>query len=181
MPYRVSLFSHFAEVRSIGWILVGAYAYLVKKTSGQEINVSRLFIYYNARLQRVRSDRHISDKGCAISDGIEALKVFGTCLESIWPYDLTRLNKRPSDEAYAAAKSSRITDALKINADLHEMKSALAQGFPFIFGLYLFQSFDHARKKGIVPMPNAFENYHNSHGRFVICFSISQIMRDSFL
>jgi hypothetical protein len=47
------------------------------------------------------------------------------------------------------------------------MKSCLAQGFPFAFGLRLYSSFDQASKTGIVPMPNAWENGRQSHGRLI--------------
>ncbi|CAF3969694.1 unnamed protein product, partial [Rotaria sp. Silwood2] len=54
-----------------------------KKTTGSDIDVSRLFIYYNARVKAKSRDRKILDKGSRISFAIQALKEFGTCLESV--------------------------------------------------------------------------------------------------
>jgi len=76
------------------------------------------------------------------------------------------VNKCPKDEAYTAAENHKICDALELNLDLSDMKSCLAQGFPFIFGLELYKSFDKADKKGIVPMPKSRETKRESHGRF---------------
>ncbi|CAF1649392.1 unnamed protein product [Adineta ricciae] len=44
------------------------------------------------------------------------------------------------------------------------MKSCLAQGFPFAFGLRLYRSFDRASTTGVVPMPNTSERIRSSHG-----------------
>ncbi|CAF1225716.1 unnamed protein product [Rotaria sp. Silwood1] len=142
----------------------GAYEYLLKKSSGCVTDVSRLFIYYNARVKDEESDENISDSGCTVTAAIEALEEFGTCLESIWPYYEKRVNKCPSDEAYAAAENNRIIDALQVKINLYEMKSCLAQGYPFVFGLELYKSFDQAARKGIVPMPKLGETSRESHG-----------------
>ncbi|UJR20126.1 hypothetical protein I4U23_023258 [Adineta vaga] len=64
--------------------LAGAYEYLTKKYDGHDTDVRRLFIYYNARLKDNPSGV-IKDAGCSITGAIEALKEFGTCLESKWP------------------------------------------------------------------------------------------------
>ncbi|CAF1035165.1 unnamed protein product [Rotaria magnacalcarata] len=142
----------------------GAYEYLLKKTSGCHIDVSRLFIYYNARVKDEESDDNIDDSGCTVTSAIEALEEFGTCLESIWPYYTKRVNKCPSDAAFEEAENNKIVDALQININLDEMKSCLAQGFPFVFGLELYKSFDKADEKGIVPMPKSRETKRESHG-----------------
>ena len=107
--------------------------------------MSRLFIYYNARVKGSRSGI-VNDTGCSMTDAIEALEEFGTCLESIWPYDISRVNTRPDDEAYEQAETHKIYKATEIDLNLNEMKSCLAQGFPFAFGLRLFTSFDKAKE-----------------------------------
>ena len=142
---------------------------MTKKGNGQNIEVSRLFIYYNGRVkENDGDDSNITDSGCTMTCGIEALEELGVCLESIWPYDISQVNTRPSDEAYQHAKHHRITQALQVNIDLNEMKSCLAQGFPFAFGLKLFSSFDQAASTGVVPMPNASDRARQSDGRSVL-------------
>ena len=144
---------------------LGAYEYLTKKANGRNTDVSRLFIYYNARVKDRRSHQ-VVDSGCTMTSAIESLAELGTCLESIWPYNISHVNTRPSDQAYREAADHRITSALRINISLHEMKSCLAQGFPFAFGLQLYASFDQAAKTGVVPTPNMWENGRQAHGRF---------------
>lgn len=143
--------------------LAGAYEYLTKKSDGRNTDVSRLFIYYNARAKDNRG-RSLTDSGCSMTSAIEALEEFGTCLESIWPYEVSKVNSRPSDRAFDEAKNHTITEALQIDIDLNEMKSCLAQGFPFAFGLRLFRSFDKASRTGVVPVPNSSDRVRSSHG-----------------
>ncbi|CAF4628732.1 unnamed protein product, partial [Rotaria sp. Silwood2] len=144
-----------------------AYEYLTKKKNGHNTDVSRLFIYYNGRVKG-GNDFNVTDSGCSMTDVIEALEEFGICLESIWPYDIKMVNRPPNNEAYEAAKDHKITEALQVNIDLYEMKSCLAQGFPFAFGLKLFASFDQATNTGVVPMPSATDRSRQSHGNHAL-------------
>lgn len=145
------------------YLYLGAYEYLTKKDNGKNTDVSRLFIYYNARAKDNKNGR-ITDSGCSMASAIEALEEFGTCLESTWTYDISKVNVRPNDQAYQDAKAHTISDALKIDIDLSEMKSCLAQGYPFAFGLRLFSTFDKATTAGVVPMPNKSESGRKTHG-----------------
>jgi C1A family cysteine protease len=140
-----------------------AYEYITKKSDSEDIAVSRLFIYYNGRAKENPSS--ITDSGCTMTNGIEALEESGVCLESIWPYDISQVNARPTDEAYQDAKGHTITEALQVNIALNDMKSCLAQGFPFAFGLRLFTSFDKAATSGVVPMPSSADRSRQSDGR----------------
>jgi C1A family cysteine protease len=146
------------------YVVVGAYEYLTKKTNGYEMDVSRLFIYYNARAHNNQSGT-LTDSGCSMTNGIETLQQNGVCLESMWPYDIAHVNERPDQRSYQAADDFKITEAFQIDIDLHQMKSCLAQGFPFAFGLKLFTSFDKAATSGVVPMPDQDEQSRQSHGR----------------
>lgn len=146
-------------------MIPGAYEYLTKKANGRNTDVSRLFIYYNARVKDQKTERVI-DSGCTMTSAIEALEELGTCLETLWPYNIAQVNARPSGPSYDEAKRHKITEALRVNINLHEMKACLAQGFPFAFGLRLFTSFDQAAKTGVVPMPTGADIGRQSHARF---------------
>jgi len=158
------LFFIFFAYRSI----LGAYEYLIKRATKEDRDVSRLFIYYNARKRDPKS-KIIKDRGCSIVMAIEALKESGVCLESFWEYSEDNLNKEPHDRAYQAAEEHIITDAFKLKIDLHEMKECLAKGYPFVFGLILFTSFDEAKKnKGIVPLPHQGDSGREKHRRYIL-------------
>jgi hypothetical protein len=130
--------------------MAGAYEYLHHKSTEEKIDVSRLFIYYNARFRALEKREKLSDTGSCVVDAIESLEETGVCLESDWPYNMRKVNTKPKGSCYDAAADYTIVEALQVNVDENEMKSCLAQGFPIIFGLDLFTSFDKAEKKGIV-------------------------------
>lgn len=140
----------------VGNSLAGAYEYLVNKGTNVHVDVSRLFMYYNARY-RANPWGRITDSGCMIHHAIGGLFDYGTCLESLWPYELWRVNMQPSAEAYQSAKDHKIVDWLQLQVRLEEMKLSLAQGYPFTFGVELFDSFSMATQSGQVPMPSAAE------------------------
>jgi hypothetical protein len=48
------------------------------------------------------------------------------------------------------------------------MKTCLAQGYPFVFGVRLFESFNEAAKRGVIPKPGPTETARGEHGQFVI-------------
>ncbi|MFO0755196.1 MAG: C1 family peptidase [Byssovorax sp.] len=141
----------------------GAYEYLVKRNLGEEAyDVSRLFIYYNARA--ADDPDNIEDEGSVLSSVIDGLKENGACSEETWPFDPGSVNEQPSDEAYEEAKGFQIEDTELVPTDLGAWKAALAAGHPIIFGMKLFGSFDKQKKAGLVPMPSPKEAGRESHG-----------------
>lgn len=107
----------------------------------------------------------VIDSGYSIPDAIEALEVFGTCLEAMWPYDVSNVNSRPSNEAYEQAESHRINKTTKINVDLQDMKTCLVHGFPFVFALKVFASFENAAKNGLVVIPRTCEQDQQTYDK----------------
>jgi hypothetical protein len=131
--------------------------------------VSRLFIYYNARKKDKEMDCSssiIMDEGATITSTIDALKEIGACLESNWPYIKRIVNREPSEMSYKEAQECTIVEALQIPVNLYYMKSCLAQGFPFLFGIQLYASFDKAASNGgVVPLPKSSMAARASHGK----------------
>lgn len=144
----------------------GAYEYLMKRHLGDDsYDVSRLFIYYNARYVGVEEEGgEIEDEGTFVQHAIEGLKQYGACSENMWDFDEELVNDEPSEEAYTEAESFLIEDTSLIPLELEAWKSALAEGYPIIFGISTFNSFDSHRKKGLVPVPTKNESTREEHG-----------------
>ncbi len=179
LPHRVDLREYLTPVEDQSAVnsctanaMAGAYEYLANRALGYSGDISRLFIYYNARLE---SGKKIQDTGSSIYGSIQVLKDIGACTEDTWPYDPDLVNEPPHDEAYEEASNFTITDAENIDIDLYAMKHCLAEGFPFVFGLKLFQSFDKARHKGVVPYPDLKgEDGRKTHGNHaMLCVGYS--------
>ncbi|MFT3774173.1 MAG: C1 family peptidase [Minicystis sp.] len=142
--------------------VAGAYEYLVKRHRGDEAyDVSRLFVYYNGR---AKSGSERDDGGMIIADAIDSLRTEGACSEKTWPYNPATVNKKPSREAYDEAAQFLVEDMQLVPLKLDAWKRALAEGYPIIFGISLYESFDKQKKKGLVPLPSPRESSRESHG-----------------
>lgn len=141
--------------------LAGAVGYL-----GGLKNPSRLFIYYNERLIEHTVN---SDSGAQLRDGIKSLAKQGVCSEDDWQYDVADFNLKPSILDYSEARKYLITSYSRVPQDLNSMKHCLAQGFPFVFGFSVFESFEspEVAKTGRVPMPNVDDKPIGGHA--VMC------------
>ena len=127
--------------------------------------MSRLFIYYNGRLRDGLEEYSMRDSGTHIRSAVAALKEFGCCKESSFPYITANLNRKPAPDCYTEAKRYRITDGMEVNNDLNEMRACLAEGFPFAFTIELFQSFHEAEtNRGCVKTPDPNESKLGNHG-----------------
>ena len=122
---------------------------------------SRLFIYYNERVIEGTVDQ---DAGANIRDGIISVVQQGVCSEEVVPYDISQFAVQPSQEAYAAALKDVVTEYLALNT-IADIKNCLAQGFPVVCGITVFESFESAQvaTTGIVPMPEESEQILGGH------------------
>jgi C1A family cysteine protease len=113
---------------------------------------SRLFIYYN---ERAAEGTVHSDSGAQIRDGIKAVVKYGDCPEVEWPYIVSKFTHKPTEQCYIDAKKNVVESYSAIAQNLPTLKSTLAQGYPIVFGITVFSSFesDEVEKTGIVPMP----------------------------
>ena len=128
--------------------------------------LSRLQAYYDARRYEGTTD---SDAGAEIRDVIRGIAWLGVAPEDQWPYDLAKLFVRPPADVYAAALKYEIeykrVGVLAGEATATDVKAALAEGNPVVFGFNVFQQFesDACAQTGIVEMPAANEESTGGH------------------
>lgn len=141
--------------------LVGALEFLEIKEKGEYTDLSRLFVYYN---ERVIEGTVLEDAGAQIRDGIKALKRWGVAPHVLWPYEVDSFMDRPSKAAFEEAKKHRIQSYFRIFT-LNDMKTALATGFPFVFGFVVFSGFmtETVMRTGIGQMPHENEDIEGGH------------------
>jgi len=141
---------------------------------------SRLFIYYNERAIEGTTNK---DSGANIRDGINSVVKQGACSEDIVPYDISQFTVKPSQEAYDNALKDVVTEYLALEG-VEDIKNCLAQGFPVVCGITVFESFESAQvaTTGIVPIPEPSEQelgghcvkivgYDDSNQRFIVANS----------
>lgn len=142
--------------------VAGAYEYLAKKHLEEDYDVSRMFIYYNARYLDDQST--INDGGSYIRKAIEGLQEYGACSEEMYPFDLESINDEPYQEAYDEGAEFLIEETQLVETNLSTWKHCLAEGHPIIFAINLYKSFDKQPKKGVIPQPSQRESSRGAHG-----------------
>jgi C1A family cysteine protease len=164
-----------------GNALAGALEFLEKKDRVPFMNLSRLFIYYN---ERVIEHTTQSDSGAMIRDGIKTLAKQGVCAETTWPYVISKFKVKPSAKAYTEAQKHEITTYQRIQS-LDEMRACLAEGFPFVFGFTVYESFESQQvaQTGVVPMPRPGERVLGGHAVVAVGYGDSSkrfVVRNSW-
>ncbi len=146
-----------------GNALAGALGYLQGLAEKSFQAYSRLFIYYFERLMEGDPGQ---DGGAQIRDGVKVLHQRGSCFESEWPYKKAGLFRRPINAACRDALPHVIKQYLRVDhSALDNVKAALAEGHPIVFGFTVYESFesDAVAKTGIMPMPQPHESVVGGH------------------
>lgn len=126
-------------------------------------NPSRLFIYYNGR---VIEGTVSQDDGLEVRDGVKSVATNGACPETEWNYvdNGSKFKIKPTAKCYTDA----VKDVIKTYSTLTSQtarKTALVNGFPFVIGFTVYESFESAAvaANGMVPMPSPGEQVLGGH------------------
>jgi C1A family cysteine protease len=155
--------------------IAGALEFDMMKQGEKAFTPSRLFIYYNERAM----ERTIpADAGAQIRDGIKTVATQGDCPETEWPYDDTpadpathlfppgaRAATPPPQSCYDDAVQHRAMSYRSLTQNLADMQGCLAEGYPFVFGFSVYESFESqaVAATGDVPMPKPTEQFLGGH------------------
>ncbi len=152
--------------------LAGAVEFLEKKNRLPLVNVSRLFIYYN---ERVIEHSVREDAGAMLRDGIKTLVKQGVCSEKKWPYVISKFAVRPSPACYKEGANHQVTAYARLQT-VDEMRACLAEGYPFVFGFTVYESFesDQIARTGVVPMPRPTERVLGGHAVLAVGYDDAQ-------
>jgi C1A family cysteine protease len=123
---------------------------------------SRLFIYYN---ERVIENTVREDAGATLRDGMKTVVKQGVCPEKQWPYVVRRFAERPPKPCYDEALNHQVLSYRRLVQTPNQMKGCLADGYPFVFGFTVYESFESAAvaRTGIVPLPQSGERALGGH------------------
>lgn len=125
---------------------------MILKRQNRLVEISRLFIYYQARL----IEGTVSyDTGAYLRDCIKACNKLGASAESLWKYDVRQFKTRPSAAAHADAIKRKVVEYQRC-ANFTQVKNALSNGNPVVVGFSVYTSFMSATvtKTGMMPYPN---------------------------
>lgn len=188
LPVKVDLRPQCSAVENQGKLgsctanaLAGLLQFLEIKFQQSYQDLSRLFIYFN---ERAMEGTIGYDSGAMIRDGIKVLVKYGVCPEVIWPYDIAQFTHKPTTACYREGLKRRIVSYHRL-LTLDEMLNCLAEGFPFVFGFSVYESFEslEVARTGIVPMPKKSERVVGGHAVMAAGFDQKQkrfIVRNSW-
>jgi C1A family cysteine protease len=168
MPTKVDLSAGCSPVEDQGQLgsctanaLVGNLEYLYLQAGKALTDLSRLFIYYN---ERAMEGTVSEDAGAAIRDGVKSLVNLGVCSEKKWPYTISKFAVKPPAPCYTEALQRQVTSYHRI-LTLQQMKQCLAEGFPFVFGFSVYESFESpaVAKTGKLDLPKPKEKNLGGH------------------
>ena len=149
---------------------------LLDKKNNKNLDVSRLFIYYQ---ERVIEGTVRYDSGAYIRDGLKAVNQYGAPLESLWPYTISKFATKPTTAAYNDAANRKVTAYARCT-NLAAIKNALAAGQPVTIGFSVYDSFEGAwgniphgqAGSGMMPYPNtATEQLLGGHAVCVVGYN----------
>jgi len=133
-----------------------------RKQGTPEFMPSRLFIYYN---ERVIEGTVSQDSGAQIRDGIKSVVKLGAPPETDWPYDIKEFAQKPPVKAYTDGMLDVVSSYSRVSQNLAQMQGCLAEGYPFVFGFTVYDSFESqtVADTGLVPMPASGEAVVGGH------------------
>lgn len=143
------------------------FLFCLAKQSTGIFQPSRLFGYYNTRKMEGTVD---SDAGCVIRNAIKSLAKHGVCDERDWRYRVQAFAEKPPLRCYQRAKDHQALEYFRLPQDLWAMKDCLAEGFPFVVGIGLYESFESAAvaRTGKAPLPGPDEQFLGGHAVTVV-------------
>jgi C1A family cysteine protease len=165
-----------------GNAIAGALEFNRIKQKLKDFTPSRLFIYYN---ERVIEGTVKSDAGAQIRDGIKSVSNQGDCPEKEWPYDINKFADKPTKKCYVDALKYKAVQYMRVSQNVANMQGCLAEGFPFVFGFTVYESFESAAvaKNGMMPMPKSGEQVLGGHAVLAVGYDSNKrlfIVRNSW-
>lgn len=152
----------------------GAFEYELRRQQLADFVPSRLAIYYG---ERVIERTVKSDAGAEIRDGMKVISKQGAGPETLWPYVISRFTRAPSAAYLAAAKKHLCLSYERVEQTEVGIKRALAGGYPIVFGISVYDSFesDAVAKTGRVPMPKTSEKLLGGHAILMTGYVTSRV------
>ncbi|HNW40150.1 MAG TPA: C1 family peptidase [Candidatus Omnitrophota bacterium] len=152
--------------------LAGNIEFLDNLGDSKYADASRLFIYYNERELKGNQDY---DVGASLRDGIKTLKKTGYCWEKTWPYKIALFDRKPPLACYQEARQHSIQSYHRIN-NLQEMLICLSQGYPFVFGFTVYESFESlaVKRTGVAKMPKKGERVLGGHAVMAAGYNLQE-------
>ena len=158
LPERIDLRMHCPPVEDqlstqscVANAVIGALELHQKKAGLPLTDLSRLFVYYNAR---ALSDAEGQDVGSYIHHGMAAVLAYGACEARMWPFETAMVTTKPPENCYQNASQYEAVQYARTPRGVPAL-TTLAQGLPVVFGIYApYDYYEVAAQTGAMPKPD---------------------------
>ncbi|ABI77219.1 cysteine protease, papain family [Hyphomonas neptunium ATCC 15444] len=158
LPDRVDLRVHCSPIENqlktnscVANAVIGALEFHHLKSGRALTDLSRLFVYYNAR--KLSDSTHL-DQGSFIHHGMAATLAYGACEAAMWPFDESLVTTQPNEACYQNARNYEAVQYARTPRGVPAM-TALAHGLPVVFGIFVpGEYYDAAAQGGRMPRPD---------------------------
>jgi C1A family cysteine protease len=139
--------------------------YVRYKTKLSYWEPSQLFTYYATRKLRNTINE---DSGATAREALKSTVDYGVTKDNFWPYDITKFAEEPPKQAWDDALTHQSLAYFRLDQTLNDLIGCLSDGYPFTFGMKLYQSFIDYQKATffnvIIPIPDRKkEKYLGGH------------------
>jgi len=150
---------------------------LFAKKAGLEINLSRLFHYYN--LREPYDNLKEIDSGSYTKDGFKFANQLGICTEDLWKFNISEVNTKPNNDCYTKALENLVDVYERIitskdDTQIKLMQLAVAKGYPLLFSMNLDKTFYDLKSIGSLKnmkYKGVQDNYIGGHAMNIVGYS----------
>ena len=151
--------------------------------SNKFVDLSRLFVYYNARLAALQPGEVIRDAGAGLHLALEQCRKMGVATEAVWSYS-RGVNVEPDQQAIADGYNRMIQRYERLGKGvelLDDILIALANNIPVIFGMHILKPFQtifgasagHLAKYNPARIEVTDPDYAGAHGMVIVGYNLN--------
>lgn len=181
LPLRVDLRVHCPPVENqlttnscVANAVVGALEIHQKKAGLPLTDLSRLFVYFNARSL---AGNQMRDVGSLIHHGMAAVLAYGACEERLWPFEMAMVVAQPPANCYQNAMQYEAVQYARTPRGGAAL-AALAKGLPVVFGMCAPSIYyDAATQTGRMPRPDQVppqQQPPSGHAMVIVGYDLEQ-------
>ena len=150
--------------------IAAAMQYERRRHGLPNVMLSRLFIYWHER--RIEGTVRV-DAGAMLRDGMKVVAHLGAPPESDWPYIEDEFATPPPSHLSDEAAQNTVLRYMRVSRQMQQMKGCLADGFPFVFGFTVYETFESEMvgRTGMLDLPLAGEKMLGGHAVLAVGYS----------
>jgi len=165
----------------VGHAITTAYEVMLRiQYPDKFVELSRLFVYYNARLLENSVNE---DVGATMRKALKGTEKYGLCTEALWPYDPAKFTVEPPDKCYVDGLTRTVRNYRSLD-NSEDMFKVLGDNTPVLIGCSVYDSFyDVDINNPIIPLPTTNDNYAGEHAMCVLGYDLEKklfLIKNSF-